>query len=461
MMRAFAWLGRLGRGAARPPAAPADSSAAPTTRAPQPNDAALAPADAAAQAADHEAPAFGARRPLLASSGEVAGFEFRLAESVEKRMLARADAVSHSAHLIALLSAVRPTVESGRIGLVSVPAAMLEREPVATGVPAGAMLLVDALDPASVAQRSAIEGLRARGVKVGLALELDAAGHAPEIADDADFAVLAVGDSGIDGLLVQAAAWHAARPDRPIVAIDLPDIEAIERALKQDVAYASGRVDAHGAAREIKPLKAGAQRICKMLNDVVLDRDTALIAADIRADVGLSYRMLRYVNSPALGLGRRVESIEQAMTVLGRNELYRWLSVLLLGAGDGRRASRALQEISLARARLLELLARERGDAPDSLFTVGLLSLLDAMLQVPLDKALQPLNLGESARDALLAQAGPWQPYLALAAALERHDTEAIESLADGFGGAERVLKLSDQAWRWAAELGQSMREQR
>ena len=76
--------------------------------------------------------------------------------------------------------------------------------------------------------------------------------------------------------------------------------------------------------------------------------------------------------------------------------------------------------MSLARARLAESLARERsGDAPDALFTVGLLSLLDVMLQVPLTQALGPLRLTVPARQALIERGGPWRDILALAEALE------------------------------------------
>lgn len=474
MMRALGWLSRLARG--MPPSVvkpPADEAR--PSRMPAPStltagehttfglnaaaNMAAAQHETGEEAAADQAPSFGARRPLLAVSGEVAGFEFRLAETVEQRLSKKDNAVVRSAHQIALLSSMRSTLATGRLGLASMPASLLERSAVVAQVPDGAMLVVPDLDPSSMPQREALETLRQRNVRIGVPIPSGSDGDLPATAALADFAVLTLDERGIDGLMVQAAAWHAAHPDRPILATELPDIDAIEKVLKPPIAYATGRVDAQGPTREIKPLKAGAQRICKMLNDVVMDRDTTQIAADVRADVALSYRMLRYVNSPALGLSRRVESVEQAMAVLGRNELYRWLSVLLLAAGEGRRASRALQEIALARARLLELMAREGEDPPDALFTVGLLSLLDAMLQVPLDKAIAPLNLGESARQALLEHSGPWADYLGVASALEQHDTGTLETLAARFGGGERVMELSEQAWRWANELTQAQRE--
>ena len=175
------------------------------------------------------------------------------------------------------------------------------------------------------------------------------------------------------------------------------------------------------------------------------------LTRELRGDVGLCYRLLRQVNSPAVGVSRPVESIDQAVLILGRSEVYRWLSVLLLASVSGRRTSRALQEVSLARARMLELLARERGsEPPDALFTVGLLSLLNVMLEMPMSQVLQPLRLSEAAHLALLDHSGPWHELLTLSEALERHDLEAATAAATGFGGIERVSQLSDEAWRWA-----------
>jgi len=114
---------------------------------------------------------------------------------------------------------------------------------------------------------------------------------------------------------------------------------------------------------------------------------------------------------------------------------------------------------SHARARLLETLARERGVAqPDALFTVGLLSLLDVMLQTPLAEALAPLNLGDAAHQALVEQRGEWHDYLALAIDLERHDLDAAATRAGPFGGLDHVLGCSEQAWRWAAAVQGEMR---
>ena len=185
-----------------------------------------------------------------------------------------------------------------------------------------------------------------------------------------------------------------------------------------------------------------------------MDRDTAVVAEAVRADVALSYRFLRYANSPSIGLRRSVESVDDAVSLLGRKELYRWLSVLLTSVGESRQASRALQESALARGRLLENLARQRQDpAPQTLFTIGMLSLIEVLLQTPLAEALQPLRLSEPVRLALLSHQGPYAEYLTLAQTLDGDDAAAVEAMAAPFGGVGPVQAMADEAWAWAQEM--------
>jgi EAL and modified HD-GYP domain-containing signal transduction protein len=157
-------------------------------------------------------------------------------------------------------------------------------------------------------------------------------------------------------------------------------------------------------------------------------------------------------------LRRGVESVEQAVMLLGRAELRRWLSVMLMSAAAGRQASAALQEDALTRGRLLEALARRQGVAqPELLFTVGLLSRLHLLLQMPLSQALEPLRLSDEVRLALLHGQGPWADYLALADELESDDEARFGALCAGFGGIEPVLAEAERAWNWAAGVTQAV----
>ena len=402
----------------------------------------------------------GVRRPLVATNGEVAGFEFAMAASLAERLRRRDDPVSHAAHVISLLSSMRPALESRRIALASVPMSLLLRPNVVEQVPAGAWLSREAADdgqPLDQEQLTAIAALRQCGVRVGTRMR-DAA-SAPSGQIQFDFTVLALADFGPEPLMPAVRTLRAARASMPIVVTGLADVDAIEGVLAAGATLASGDFNAQVAVPRQRALQGDVLRIIGLLNAVRDERKPlADLTRELRGDVGLCYRLLRQVNSPAVGVSRPVESIDQAVLILGRTEVYRWLSVLLLASVSGRRTSRALQEVSLARARMLELLARERGsEPPDALFTVGLLSLLNVMLEMPMSQALQPLRLSEPAHLALLERSGPWHELLTLSEALERHDLEAATAAATGFGGIERVSQLSDEAWRWALAVHRSV----
>ena len=149
-----------------------------------------------------------------------------------------------------------------------------------------------------------------------------------------------------------------------------------------------------------------------------------------------------------------METVDDAVTLLGRAELYRWLSVQLMSAAAARQASKALEESALARGRVLEAIARARNeDNPGAHFTLGLLSLIEQLLQVPMAQALAPLRLSEPALQALLERRGAWAPRLALLDAVENSLAEAAEVIAAELGVAESLPEIVEQAWVWAAAL--------
>jgi EAL and modified HD-GYP domain-containing signal transduction protein len=146
--------------------------------------------------------------------------------------------------------------------------------------------------------------------------------------------------------------------------------------------------------------------------------------------------------------GRTLDSIDQAVMVLGRDALYRWVAQMLVRLAPPRTAGEALQALALARARLLEKLGHARGDAnPGGLYLLGLASVLPQLLQCPLEEAIESLQLPAPAVEALREGRGPWHPYLALALALERDAMAETEALAQAFGGLPAVLGHAARAW--------------
>lgn len=434
------WLKRL-VGAAEPAVAPAHNPAARNSAAPGAAPVAAAPLPPASAAL---------RLPLVSALGGVAGFEFRLADAMQERLRLRHDPVAQAAHAIALLTAMRPTIQANRVALATLPPDALARDSVQKQV-AGAHLLLDPF-PASPPEAWPDTALLRRcGAHVGRVVDA-----ASDTGADA-FVVLRRGPAEFDAFARQVARTRTQHPQQRVFVTEIGDLEDLERVLALDVALASAPRQPGKVATQAAVPRPAVAHICQVLGQLGEQQHASDVARRLGADVTLSYRLLRCVNSPAFGLSRAVASIEEAVLLVGHAGLHRWLCIALLASADGRKVSRALQEVSLARARLFESLAARAGDAPQALFTLGLLSLLDVLLRRPLAEALEPLHLSGDALDALLHARGPWADYLALARNLEAGELDSAAACAQRFGGLDAVLPLAADAWQWAADVTRAL----
>jgi c-di-GMP phosphodiesterase len=167
----------------------------------------------------------------------------------------------------------------------------------------------------------------------------------------------------------------------------------------------------------------------------------------IDRDVGLSVKLLRYINSAYIGMRGSITSIRQAVMMLGSRGVSRW--ALLVALTGGPSTPRELSVVGLTRARMCELLGSERHDvAGDQLFTVGLLSVADALLEVPLETIVDELPLAEEVSGALLHRAGPAGSILDAVVSYERGDFDAAS-----LGALSRGVATSYRdALGWAVE---------
>lgn len=205
-----------------------------------------------------------------------------------------------------------------------------------------------------------------------------------------------------------------------------------------------------------KDVSAGQLAVMRLLN---LLQDTKTSDADLEAafetDVALCYKLLRIVNAAAVG-GRGVKSISHAIRMVGRQSLHRWLTVMLV-ASVGREGS-VTHEVALTaltRARLCESVVRV-APAPrnaDSAFIVGLLSLLDVLLDMPMETVLSRLELAEDIGRALLEEGGPYAAPLKLVRAYELGEWDQVRNLAIDSGVADAlVADLYLDALGWATD---------
>jgi c-di-GMP phosphodiesterase len=166
--------------------------------------------------------------------------------------------------------------------------------------------------------------------------------------------------------------------------------------------------------------------------------------------------LLRYINSVGFGLSCEVQSINHALTILGRNQLYRWLTLLMVTAGENSTPP-ALMKTSITRGRLTELLGEGYFDKKDrdNLFIVGVFSLLDAILKMPMEQVLEKIQLQDAVAEALLSREGIYGPFLQLTEACEEADSTRILQLAELLQlDATKVNEAHIAALAWVETLG-------
>jgi EAL and modified HD-GYP domain-containing signal transduction protein len=292
----------------------------------------------------------------------------------------------------------------------------------------------------------------------GLQLALDDPGDNLELAGYCRYIRFDTTRYDVMGLTAQVVrSLNTGSKKKPLLIatqVDTPEVFAACRKLSFNLfqGYYYTYPQASGANR----LDSGSIRVMELLNLARKQADFSEIEKSFKLDPGLTYRLLRYINSPAIGMRRTIESISHALILLGHDQIYRWLTLLLFTSQKTDPRSQSLLRSALVRARFIESLGRDklkRGES-DSLFIVGIFSLLDALLNIPMRQALDGLHLPPPVMDALVDHTGPYAPYLNLALACEHFDQETIATSAAEIGiDADEINLAHVNALIWSESL--------
>jgi len=174
-------------------------------------------------------------------------------------------------------------------------------------------------------------------------------------------------------------------------------------------------------AGEISPLKINSLHLLGQINNDAFDLGAA--AETIERDPALSISLLRFINTMNPDRSRKIDSIRNAVAILGQNEVKRWATVAIsVGIGEDRPSE--ITRLSLIRAKFAENLSHPFDMAlkSGSLFIAGLFSLLDVILQMPLHEAIDEVAADTEIREALISQTGRISEVLSLIYAYERAD---------------------------------------
>ena len=205
-------------------------------------------------------------------------------------------------------------------------------------------------------------------------------------------------------------------------------------------------------AQTIRPSQA---TIIQLINLVRKQATTIEIEDLLKKDPTLSFNLLRFINSSGFGLSCEITSFRHAVMILGLKKLFRWAALLMTTSRSGG-APPAVGQTAVVRGRLMELLAAEllTPEDCDNAFVVGVFSLLDTMLGVPLDKALDSVALPQPVVDALLHRTGVFAPFLELTEACESGNDEVFARVATALHLSNRQVNWAHlQALAWAETL--------
>lgn len=182
--------------------------------------------------------------------------------------------------------------------------------------------------------------------------------------------------------------------------------------------------------------------------------DPADLADTINQDVTLSYKLLRLINSAFFGLPKEIESIKQAIVLLGQNKIKTWASLLSLSGLDDK--PNEIRIVAMARARMTELLSKFYKGQADTFFAAGLFSTLDALMDKPLASIIERLPLSNELNEALLKKEGPAGKALQDVINYEKGDWEKVNASPLP---TEVLVRAYLDAIHWAKELNSQIHD--
>ncbi len=203
--------------------------------------------------------------------------------------------------------------------------------------------------------------------------------------------------------------------------------------------------------RKIRSGEIVKLKILKLIEDPSPDFKT--LAEALQNDVSISFRLLTLLNSPTFGFSQKIKSIKQALVLAGWKMVKNWLRVILLTDLTPKEKSRELPQLATQRAKFLQLLAQnaKKGLAPDSMFLLGLFSLLEAMFDMPMQELARHLPLDEDIIGALCGEDNIYCRYLEMTTFFETGDWSNLDFLLGEMDlDPVMVSKSYYESTRWA-----------
>jgi EAL and modified HD-GYP domain-containing signal transduction protein len=201
--------------------------------------------------------------------------------------------------------------------------------------------------------------------------------------------------------------------------------DAFKNCSKLGFDYFQGYFFARPSLIEKKRIDGYSSSMLQLLKLLLADATFTEMEKVFRGSPALTYKLLLLVNSVSTGVREKIRDVRHALTILGRQQIKRWVQLALFTAENAQGTESPLVEMATARAGFMEQLAKEHPvlgkipDAPDHSFMIGILSLLDSIYQVSIEQIVSDLNLSDDVRNALVCRQGVYGRMLELTEMME------------------------------------------
>jgi c-di-GMP-related signal transduction protein len=395
-----------------------------------------------------------ARQPILTKDEKVLGYELLFREAPDERHF-HSDLETATTSIIDTLNVVGfDAVCDGRLAFINCTEQMLLKEFFLLLPPDQVVIELQTV-PVNQAVAEACMQLRQKGYKIALDNFILDDPREP-LAIYADFLKVDIRNHSF-AQNAALAAKHATR-NRQMLAkkvetrVQLLEASTTGYTLFQGYFF---RYPERMRARHIPANQATQLRLLQVISAVEVNLDD--VEDLIKHDASLCYRLLRYLNSPLVGMPSPVRSVRHAMALLGERELVRWLRMATtLAMGQDKCSDLVLS--SLVRARFCELISPKIDHGKSDLFLIGMVSLMDAILEIPMGVVVEGLAFDAATKDALLgAKKGsetPLTPLYRLMLAREEGDWEEVTAQARKLNlSLPQVNRAYNEAMVWARQM--------
>ncbi|MTW11184.1 EAL domain-containing protein [Pseudoduganella eburnea] len=268
--------------------------------------------------------------------------------------------------------------------------------------------------------------------------------------------VIKVDIKQIERAQLPALARNLRNPNQKLLAEKVETVEEFRECMDLGFEYFQGYYFARPVILSGKKIAPSQMAIMQLLDLLNRDADQREVERSVKHDPLISLNLLRLVNTPAVGARFRINSVGHALIVLGRRQLQRWLQILLYVKGA--EFDSPLLQMATTRGKTMELVMGQvrpsEKVAADIGFTVGIMSLMDALFSVRMGEILDSVNVLDEVRDALLHREGDYGDVLRLIELIERaQEGQELTGLLHKLDLAPSALyALQLEAFEWVNE---------